>query len=617
MVSDAPPNADPGRLWAGVTAVLVAGLFAWWGAWRGEFLFDDHPAFENEAMRAGDWWAAAFAPPHQPLACRPLTTLSLAADLRLFGFGPFGPHLGNLVLHLANACLVLLVARRALGAPNLAGRFAAVHANGLATAIALVWVVHPLATDAVAYATQRSTVLGSGLLLAGLYATARGVRPLAVAAAALAMASKEDFVVAPLLLASFDRAFLLPSWRAARARCGFHAALAATWAVLALCIALGPGNPTVGYATEPRLSAFEWLATQAPVVWHYLRLTVWPSPLRGAYDWDYVRTLAPAVVPGLAVLAVLALTQAQWLRRPWWAWLGLCCFLLLAPTSTVLPIRSEVVAERRMYLPMLLVVVAAVVGVDKVLARAVSARGRIALAALAALGLAFATRTHLPVYRDEPTFWADAFAKRTVGSTSHLAAQILGNHAAMLFQAGRFDEAHPLFDQAVRCEAPTDTQRLQHAVSLQVRGERDRAIALLEQFVAQQPDNAEAQAYLGISLVQAATAAGRPAADDLRVARAEAALRRAVALDPRRTDAWNSLGLLLALAERWQEAEAAYAQVTGQSTMRVEPFLARAELLRRLGRKGEIGPLFERLLADPRHAALVDEIRGRAAALMR
>ena len=132
--------------------IMAAGLFAWWGCWRGQYLFDDHPAIvDNEALQAGNAWAAAFGSKHQPLASRPLACLSLVLDFAVFGPGPFGPHLTNLLLHLGNALLLWRVLRAALAARNLRERVAG---PGLASAIVLLWVCHPLATDAVAYATQ-------------------------------------------------------------------------------------------------------------------------------------------------------------------------------------------------------------------------------------------------------------------------------------------------------------------------------------------------------------------------------------------------------------------------------------------------------------------------------
>lgn len=608
-----PPPPHRRALPLAAVAVAAAGLFAWWGVWQHGFVFDDHPAIrDHEALLRGDWWQAAFGPRHQPLANRPFACWTLAVDFAVFGPGPFGPHLGNLVLHLADALLLLAVVRRTLLAPNFGGRFDSAGAARLATAVALLWVVHPLATDAVAYATQRSTLLYGGALLASLYGTLRAHgsprpaawRALAVGAMALGMASKEDLLLGPVLVVLFERAFLLPDWRALRARRGFHLALAATWLVLAACVAGGPSNPTVGYATTPRVSALEWLLTQAPVVAHYARLSLWPHPLRGAYDWDYVRTLGPAVLPGLVVLALLAAAALAWQRArwQWFGWLGALFFLLLAPTSTVLPIVTEVVAERRAYLPMLFVVVPAVAGLHHVL------RGRAAfglVVAAAAVGLALATRAHAPVYAGEPAFWADAFAKRDPASRSHLAAQILSNHGSMLFNGGRVQEALPLFDQAMACEAPTPDERVHWAVSLQFRGRHDEAIAELERLAAAHPTLHQAHGSLGTCLLQAVAAGGEPRPDDPRLPRAEAALRRALELEPNRVAFWNSLGVVHKYRGQWGLAEAAFARAIALSTERFEPYRNRAEALARLGRAAEIQPMFDRLLAArPRDAAL-------------
>jgi tetratricopeptide (TPR) repeat protein len=615
MPARAPAAAEPaptrraaiGVIVAGVL-LLAGGLFAYWGTWHNCFLFDDYPAIdENLALLSGDWWTAAFGPRHQPLANRPLTCLTLVVDLRVFGEGPFGPHLTNLLLHLGNAVLLLTTLRRALRAPNLGGRVDERHAHWLATAAAAIWVVHPLGVDAVAYATQRSTLLFSGCLLLAIYATLRANdttttrrwRGLAVVAMALGMASKEDMVTAPLLLVLFERALLLPSWVALRTRMGYYAALAATWSVLGCCVAMGPHNSTVGYATKGDISAWHWLMTQAEVVLHYLRLVLWPQPLRGAYDGGIVRDIGDALLPGLGVLALIAIVLLLWRRRPWWAWLGTLFFLLLAPTSSVMPIDTEIVAERRMYLPMLCVLVPVVVTVDRVL-RGVAATYRILLRVLLSAGLvgllALVTRERVAVYADETAFWGDAYAKMQPGRRTFLAAQILSNQGSMLWQRGRLDEAHAFFEQAMQCERPTTVERMAYAVSLQYRGRQIEALTLLRELTLQAPENGDVLGSLGTCLV-AAHFGDHGTAADPRLAEAEAVLRKSLTLKPRKAAYWNSLAYVHKVRGRLPEAEDAYRHATELTTDHVEPFFFRAELLERLGRTAEIGPMFDRLAA--------------------
>lgn len=584
--------------------VLAVGCFAWWGVWRGEFLFDDLPAMaDNVALQNGDWWNAAYGPRHQPLANRPVACLTLVIDLAIHGRGPFGPHLGNLLFHLANALLLLVLVRRTLRVGNLAGRFPATSANRIATAIATVWVAHPLAGDAVAYATQRSTLLASGFLLLALLATVRAFTArrrwpwhlLALVASGLGMVSKEDFVVAPVLLVLFERAFLQPNWAAMRASLGRYALWGLPWIVLAASLAIGPTNETVGWNTRSGITAGQWLMTQAAVVSTYARLAVWPQPLRGAYDFGVETSLAAAALPGSLVLAGLAVTIAVWRRRPWWGWLGALFFLWLAPTSSILPIETEIAAERRAYLPMLAAIVPLVFAARRLLARAPGAVGVGSLAAVV-IALGLASRDRVAVHADGPSFFGDAFAKRDPQSRSFLAGSLMVSQAMMLCRRGRFAEADALLDQAITCERLTGHGLAQHAVSLQRRGRHAEAIAALRKIVADRPQEADVAGTLGTCLGDW-WQADRGRADDPRITEAEVALRHALASFPLRASYWNSLSNMLAVQGRIAEAEDALRHVTELQTERVEPFLRRAELLRQLGRSAEIRPMFARLLA--------------------
>jgi len=593
--------ATPRTLLLPALLVLVAGLFAYHGTWNNAFLFDDLPAIrDNLALTAGDWWGAAFAEGHHPLGNRPFSCLTIALDFAVFGEGPFGPHLTNLLLHLVNALLVLVTVRRVLTSGNLAGLWSRPAATSLATAVATLWVAHPLGADAVAYATQRSTLLFSAALLLALHATSRANesphgqawRTLAVVAVAIGMASKEDMVVAPFLVLLFERAFAAASWRAVFARIGWLAALASTWIVLAACVYEGPVNPTVGSHTP--YSAWQWLTTQAGVLVHYLRLVICPWPLRGAYDWGVVG-LESAVLPGLLVLALLAAAVRCWWSRPWLGWLGASFFLLLAPTSTVLPIETEILAERRMYLPMLALLVPLVLAARHLLAAKGPRHAGFVVAATATLGLGLLTRDRVAVYANEAAFWGDAYTKREPGRRTFLAAQILTNQGSMLWQQRRFDEAHACYEEAMQCPTPTAVEVMHYAVSLCHRGNRDEGLRLLRNTAEAAPDNGDVLGSLGTCLLTSHYANGEPPHDPI-VGEAEAALRRAVELTPKNGAYWNSLAYALRSRNAFAEAERAYAKACALAPDHVEPFFYRAEMLARLGREAEVQPMFEELL---------------------
>ncbi|MBL8729152.1 MAG: tetratricopeptide repeat protein, partial [Planctomycetes bacterium] len=465
------------------------------------------------------------------------------------------------------------VVRRCLLAPNLAGRCTASRATWSAAAIATLWACHPLGVDAVAYVTQRTTLLMSACLLVGLYAVLRAApapRPrrwqgLAVLAMALGMASKEEFVAAPVLVVLFERAFLLPDWRAVRARLPFHLGLAASWGVLAVCLALGPHNETVGYDSFVKVSAFEWLMTQAGVILHYLRLVGWPHPLRGIYDQGIVRDFGTAALPLLAVGALFVAAVWQWRRRPWLAWSWAMFFLLLGPTSSVMPIVTEVVAERRMYLPMLAVVVPGVLlvvaAVERLLAG--TGRARLRIVTLSLLGTCVAVayvltaRAHTATFASAEAFWADAMAKNDLDNGSLTTSIVLGGYADTMRQQGRNDEALRLLQRALQCPITMAVAPLKYGELLRDLGRLEDSEKSMRWVVQRYPGFAEGLGQLAFLLIkrhEVALGSGEVGPSDPRLAEAVQLAQRAYELAPA-AGYLNTLGMALCRQERLADAE--------------------------------------------------------------
>ena len=264
-------------------------------------------------------------------------------------------------------------------------------ADAIAGTLALLWVVHPLTTQGVGYTVQRSESLMSLLLLVTLWLALRacrssGVRRLgwlaaACVACALGMAAKPVMVGVVVLVVLTDRAAVADRWRdTLGGRWWMHGAVALSgWAVLA---ATGTARAifetqtttrrTVGFAYAHANAGghgpLEHLLTQGEVVLHYLRLVVWPDPLVLDYGWSAVALNAgggPTAWQLVAVVAVAFLViSSVWLAvfRPAIGLLAMAFFIVLGPTSSVVPVR-DVIFEHRMYLP-----TAAVLGVLVVVA---------------------------------------------------------------------------------------------------------------------------------------------------------------------------------------------------------------------------------------------------------
>jgi protein O-mannosyl-transferase len=191
--------------------------------------------------------------------------------------------------------------------------------------------------------------------------TRRRWQTVAVCACAMGMACKESMVTAPVMVALFDRVFLFDSFRLAwRRRAGLYVGLAATWLLLAGLLATDPRPHSAGFSAG--LSPWTYLLNQAPVITRYFELALWPRSLVLLYGWPRQVTLTDVLPEALFVLTLVALTVVALRKRPMWGFAAAWVWITLAPTSTLVPIATEVAAERRMYLPLMGLITLAVVG---------------------------------------------------------------------------------------------------------------------------------------------------------------------------------------------------------------------------------------------------------------
>ena len=138
-------------------AVVLCGLFAYSNSLSGPLVFDDRlTVLENPSIRTF-WSTEAFRPTRElPVAGRPLVNLTFAANYAVHGVDVRGYHAVNLLVHLWNALLVAGIVRR-----TARRRHGDTEAALLAGMVAAVWVVHPLASEAVSYIDRKIIRLNS------------------------------------------------------------------------------------------------------------------------------------------------------------------------------------------------------------------------------------------------------------------------------------------------------------------------------------------------------------------------------------------------------------------------------------------------------------------------
>jgi len=530
----------PGERW--LPLVLLAAIALVYGnALSGPFLFDDFGAIvENDHVRR-IWppWEAMGAPPQSTVSGRPIVSLSLAVNHAVGGLDVRGYHLLNIAIHALCALALSGVVRRTLLGPGICPGYRPL-ASALAFSCALIWALHPLCTETVDYVVQRTESMMGLFYLLTVYCAIRAHEQRhrgawvvgAVVACALGMACKEVMVTAPLMVVLHDLAYrdgpvrtlLGRRWR-------LYAGLAATGILLVLL--QGARSDTVGFSLGT--SAWSYLENQCVIVVDYLRLAVWPDPL--VFDYGYPRDLSFAeVAPHAVGLAVLfALAVAAYLRRSPIGFPALWFFVVLAPTSSIVPIVSEVGAERRMYLPLAGVVVLGVVGVYE-LARYVAspelsrpARWVGAGLVLAvACGLGWATVQRNEEYRDRVTIWQSAIAATPMNSRAHNG---LGRAHHLL---GGGDEAIGHYRRALELEWDSYQTHYNMGIALASRGRPEDAARHLGKAMDLQPSRREPPYQLALLLD--GLGAGREAIPHF---------ERALQLDPGFALAHNDLGSTL------------------------------------------------------------------------
>ena len=604
---------------------------------RGPFVWDDLSEIaENPAIRTVlPPWRPMFAGgelPHRPVPYltfamnHALGRILVAADLQSDPLDTLPFHLVNLLIHLANGWLLFTVVR------NLLSRASPAHAGTLAWLTATLWLVHPLGSQAVSYIYQRIELLAAFSALATLAAFLRATAapwPLpwvavATVTCAVGMGCKEWVVVVPPIVLLADRAFVASSWRDVVARRGaWHAVLFATIPIaIAVVIVQRSRYPEAGFTAW---QSFLYALNQPTVILWYLSRLLLPWGLSldhgGVLRTDPFGRDAWLLAPAALAVAAAVWSATNVTRRPVAGFMILAFLLLLAPTSSVVPVQDPCV-EHRMYLASALPIAAAVTVVGGRIAAAGHAARLVAGGIPLVTLLALITASRTSVYRSAVEVWQDA-AQKNGGSSrslSRLGSELskLDRHAeaitaceaavrrnpanpvpfaalaAALLNAGRPEDAEPVCRAGLAAGLPAasfadpvrDRLTMYRGVALDRLGNPE-AEGLLRAAVTRRPDSLVAREHLARCLVKKspresaalwATLLAEAPGDGYVLfnlgsavarfdpERAVSLLQQAIAVDPQNADAYNNLGGTLRAVGRADEARAAF-----EACLRIDP----------------------------------------------
>ena len=391
---------------------------------------------------------------------------SFALNFYLSDVDTFGYHLTNLLIHIANGLLVFWLVAQTLRlrspAPERPAQPIPAAENDWAIAFfaALLWLVHPVQTQAVTYIVQRLASLAAFFLLVSFACYVKGRRRAdhrrwwwygaSIAAGMLAMGVKQNAAVLPVLIVAFELNFFARSPRQGLRTQWLLAALLVAFLAIMTLVYLGPHAWAVLQArfAGRDFTMGERLLTSGRVIAHYVTLLAAPLPSRLNLDYDFPFSTslwhpASTLICLVLVLAALAFTLASAPRCPHLSFVLFWFLANLAIESTIVPV--DLVQEHRLYLPSIGLIAAAVALVFRLLSTRNRAAAPLVLG-LVAVTWSLWTHQRNAVWADPVALWSDT-ARKSPGK-----ARVHGNLGKVLADAGRYEDAAAEFETALRLD---------------------------------------------------------------------------------------------------------------------------------------------------------------------
>jgi tetratricopeptide (TPR) repeat protein len=578
----------PRREWLLAAALVAVTCLTYLPALECEFVnLDDNvyvthnPGLKQGLSAGGIRWAwTAVVAGHW----HPLTMLSLLLDHQLFGLKPWGYHLVNLLLHLANTLLLFRCLRVLTGA------------IGRSAVVAGLFALHPLHVESVAWVAERKDVLGTFFVVLALRAYAWYVaapRPGKMAVVALCLAlsllAKSMWVGFPFLLLLLDywplrRPVTLPA-SPEPAEGGVQASRA-TWGrlflekwplfviVAACCVAtMWTQHWMAGAAVSEaaRLPFRIRLGNAFVSYFEYLRQTFVPSDLAPLYPHPGLGLSASAAAGATLFVIVVSVLSCVLIRRVpylfvgWWWYVG-----MMVPAIGLVQVGNLARADHFTYVPLIGVFLLLTWGAADLLRRAPLPQLAPVLAALVLALCALATRLQLVCWKDSLSMW-----EQTVRVTSdNFAAH--REYGRCLLEKERADDALVQLDAALKLW-PDDPAALQaRGQALLALRRPDEAADAFQAALRVVPDLPGAHYHLGRIRFRRGDLAG--AAEDLRAA---------LDSDPRLPEAWYLLAGIALAQKDYARAEEYFDHAANLDPDRAEYRVGRGEALLRLNRSAE------------------------------
>ncbi len=435
--------------------------------------------------------------------CRFITFFTFALNYHFDHLNVFSYHLFNLAVHLVSAILVWWLVNLTLSTPVMKDEGISRHAGLISLFAGLVFVSHPVQTQAVTFIWQRAASMAALFYLASLclYVKSRLPRQSrgltgfyyigSLVTAIAAMFTKENTITLPLMIVLYEFSFLKAkkaiNWKHLIPFLLIFLLIPATW------LLSGAEKFQARHSFVANISPLQYLLTEFRVIATYIRLLFLPLHQNLDYDYSLSKSIfeAPVLFSFIFLAAILFWAQRIFSKYRLVSFTVFWFFLTLLPESSFFPF-ADVIEEHRLYLPM--------AGYSVFLAGAAyylfgknNIKSMVIILSLIVAFNSFLTCQRNKIWRDDLTLWND-----TVHRSPHK-ARAYGNRGMEYFKEGALAKAMADLNKAIEINPNYVKAYNNRGLVYFKQGDLDQAIADYSKAIEIDPRLAEAYSNRGLA----------------------------------------------------------------------------------------------------------------------
>jgi protein O-mannosyl-transferase len=456
--------------------IIIAAIVSYYPSLNGPFLLDDFEAIpENESIKKIKNLEEILIPPaNNPLGGRPLSNLSFAINYHYSGYATKSYRIANLCIHILNFLILYALLSKAieLNSPNRRYSY-------IPITISSLWAIHPISSSTISYIAQRTEAqMATFALLCFLFHLysknekyRTPFRLLAIISLLISTGFKEICAVIPVLIFLYEYTFNYKSagiekW--IRGNAIYFIGLTLCWPVI-YYLRQTAGEQGVGH--QYGVTTWKYILTQSRAIFEYFSCIIYPVNLNFDRGLDAYRA-NKLEYPYLALAISLILIHI-WLlfKRPIYAFFGITYLVLLAPTSSLIPISHQPIAENRVYLASIPIIT----GMALILFQFKLKQNLLWIISIPVItALTVMTYSRNTFYSDEILIWSDTAAK---SPRNYRAFNGIGN---AYMDRSMYKEAADAYQKASELPPRSIISKMNYAVAIGATGDIEKSIEIIE-----------------------------------------------------------------------------------------------------------------------------------------